>query len=129
MQFSDEDFYYFRKIIGEKNDAIIKHLEQLQSDAAEQIIQLRGINARLDKMQKNAKRDLDISKEARRLAYDNKFNGYKRHVVLDLLNEQLSDRLFNSQIVKERDVIESVLIRIRRLEKMGQVLTVGKRED
>ena len=70
MKLSDEDFYYFRKMIGEKNDAIIKHLEQLQSDAAEQIIQLRGINARLDKMEKDRKREIDIGKEARRIAYN-----------------------------------------------------------
>ena len=117
MQLDDEDFGYIKKIITDKNAAIIKHLESLRSDAAEQIIQLRGINAKLDKMTKNMKREIDIGKVARRIAYDDKFDGYDRHLVLALLDEKLRDRLDNSHLWTDRDIIEDVLIRLRMREK------------
>ena len=117
MQLDDEDFRYIKKIITDKNAAIIKHLESLRSDAAEQIIQLRGINAKLDKMTKNMKREIDIGKVARRIAYDDKFDGYDRHLVLALLDEKLRDRLDNSHLWTDRDIIEDVLIRLRMREK------------
>ena len=63
------------------------------------------------------KREIDIGKVARRIAYDDKFDGYDRHLVLALLDEKLRDRLDNSHLWTDRDIIEDVLIRLRMREK------------